>query len=191
MARREVTAEIARQLTEYDPESGDLRWRERGPEWFRREKDQKAWNSKHAGELVGCVGVFGGGHKARTASLLGGQYYVHRLIWLIVTGEWPHGEIDHEDQNSLNNRWNNLRDTSHQENLSNCLISKNNSTGVTGVIWRPAQESWVAQIRHQGRCIYLGTHKTLIDAVAARKRAERELGFHLNHGSQNRKGRHI
>lgn len=47
------------------------------------------------------------------------SYAVHRLIWLYMTGEFPTAIIDHIDRNPSNNKWNNLRDCSTQQNAFN------------------------------------------------------------------------
>lgn len=46
-------------------------------------------------------------------------YKYHRIVWLWVTGKWPRGNIDHIDKDAMNNRWSNLRDVTHKENMSN------------------------------------------------------------------------
>ena len=45
-----LTAEIARQLLDYDPETGELTWKPRGSHWFASESAFKSWNTKYAGK---------------------------------------------------------------------------------------------------------------------------------------------
>lgn len=41
----------------------------------------------------------------------------HRVIWCMEHGSWPKGDIDHLDGNGLNNRLENMRLVTRQENL--------------------------------------------------------------------------
>ena len=56
--------------------------------------------------------------------LLGRKYYAHRLAWLFYYGEWPQNEIDHINNNKLDNRIINLRDVTHWENQQNRIDAK-------------------------------------------------------------------
>jgi hypothetical protein len=53
----------------------------------------------------------------------------------------------------------------HQQNLMNCSIYKNNKTGYRGVT--PYKGKYRAMIGMNGRTIYLGDHSCLEDAVVA------------------------
>ncbi len=44
-------------------------------------------------------------------------YSLHRLAWFYVTGEWPKNIIDHKNRVKYDNRFSNLRDVTHIENL--------------------------------------------------------------------------
>ncbi len=51
----DITPATLRQLLRYDPEKGDLFWRERGPEWFAAgntspQAVSTVWNKRHAGK---------------------------------------------------------------------------------------------------------------------------------------------
>jgi hypothetical protein len=67
-------------------------------------------------------------------------------------------------------------------NKRNQPMALNNTSGVTGVRWRPARGRWVAQIMVGRRYKHLGYFGTLAEAAAARKKAEMSYGFHVNHG---------
>jgi len=118
----------------------------------------------------------------RQISVSGKNYKAHRLIWLYVHGRWPN-EVDHIDHDQLNNRIENLREVTHRDNMLNLSIPKNNSSGVVGVSWNKSHKKWRAQIRVNGKMVYLGGFTLKEDAIKARKEAERKYGFHPNHGS--------
>ena len=111
-------------------------------------------------------------------------YRAHRVVWLLFRGEHPQGEIDHIDGNGLNNRPSNLRVTSRPENCRNMRMSSKNTSGCVGVYWSKSRNRWCAVIKVNGRSIYLGCYCLKDDAIAARKSAEKEYGFHENHGSE-------
>lgn len=92
----------------------------------------------------------------------GRQQYVHRILSGARKGE----EVDHINRNRLDNRRENLRLTSREENLRN--IDKPNKTGFRGVYYFKActTNPWTARIKHNGKQVYLGFHATA--EVAAR-----------------------
>lgn len=99
----------------------------------------------------------------------------HRLAWILMTGHWPDGEIDHINGVRNDNRWINLRCVSKKENRMNKEIYKNNKSGAIGVNWHKVTGKWVASIKADGKCIHLGVFNELSDAVSARKRAEKNM----------------
>lgn len=110
------------------------------------------------------------------------SYYVHRLIWLYVYGQWPSKSIDHIDGDRSNNRVENLRDATAVENGRNQKINAKNQSGVTGVCWINRDSRWQANMRVKGKSINLGWFKNFNEAVKARKEAEKKYNFHPNHG---------
>ena len=85
--------------------------------------------------------------------------FLHRLI----LGE-PEGLIvDHINGDSLDNRRKNLRTCTHQQNIANRKISKNNTTGFKGVV--RDRKGFRAEIKVWGKKIHLGSYKNPIDAA--------------------------
>lgn len=104
----------------------------------------------------------------------GKKYFAHRLAWLYVHGEWPEHELDHVNRDRADNRIANLRPASDTQNQRNRGIQRNNSSGVTGVYWRPADRKWQAMIKINKKLISLGVFALKGDAVQARRAAEVE-----------------
>jgi len=109
------------------------------------------------------------------------HYWEHRLIWAMETGTWP-SEIDHINGVPGDNRWANLREVTHTQNHRNKKRPANNTSGVVGVYWHSSNSTWVARIELNEKRANLGSFATFDEAVAARKAAELEYGFHPNHG---------
>lgn len=120
-------------------------------------------------------------HGYRVGGIFGKTYAAHRVIWVLVYGEWP-SNIDHINGVKTDNRIENLRDVPQKQNARNCAISKNNKSGVMGVYWQKNRQTWNACIKVSSKTIHLGAFLDKADAVAARKLAEIEHDFHSNHG---------
>jgi hypothetical protein len=164
-----ITLNKLKEELEYNPVTGH----------FTRLKSHR---TVKAGDIAGCVSQKSNHPKCYIKiSVLGRYYKAHRLAWFYMTGSWPTGEIDHINQNSLDNSWENLRVVSHAVNGKNQKKYINNTSGHTGVSQRPSGK-WRARIYHKGVHINLGHYTTYEEAVESRKKAAKELGFHENHG---------
>jgi len=99
----------------------------------------------------------------------GVSYYAHRIAYFMGTRENP-GEdvVDHIDRNPLNNRLENLRRATRQLNRENSKLNADNSSGYRGVY--KYKNRYQAQLRRDGKMIYLGSYKTAEEAAEAVKR---------------------
>lgn len=165
----------------YDPETGDLIFRERPASEFKLPATY-ASHLKRVGKRSGCPNRDG-----YLKVLIDGKYHsAHRIAWLITYDEWPEYpafEIDHINGVRDDNRISNLRKVTKSGNQRNAGPRVNNTSGVHGVNWKPVYSSlpgdgrWVARIWNGPRHVYLGSFRTLHEAAIARKAAERALGF--------------
>lgn len=169
---------------EYDPKTGALLYKAMPRESFDSDRIWKAWNARHAGKPA--FSSISNGYKY--GSVYNHRYLAHRIIYKMVHGEDPGEEIDHINGDRLDNRIENLRLVSCRENSMNRAIQANNTTGAVGVYrnHRSKSRPWYCYINNDGKRVDLGSHRTFDDAVAVRKRAERELGYHENHGRARR-----
>jgi len=76
-------------------------------------------------------------------------------------------EIDHKDQNKLNNLEKNLRICTHQQNSQNKSKQKNNVSGYIGVSWYKQTRKWKATIQINYEQIFLGYFNTSKEAAKA------------------------
>ena len=112
------------------------------------------------------------GNLYRYVSVMGRRIRAHRIAWLLHYGSWPSGQIDHDDNNGLNNRISNLKDVSHIQNQRNQRTRADSSSGVKGVCLHKPTGRWQALIWVSGKRIFLGRFDTVHDAAAARSSAE-------------------
>ena len=113
------------------------------------------------------------------------EYKGHRIAWFYTHGEWPNGQMDHINHIKNDNRLKNIRVVSDAENKKNLALSKDNTSGITGVYWFKPAKLWKAQINVNGKGKVLGYFKNRLDAAECRKKAEVSLGYHVNHGAKN------
>ena len=80
--------------------------------------------------------------------------------------------VDHINGNGLDNRRENLRIVTPQQNAFNRAIQTNNTSGHKGVSLVKRNNKWLARIGFNGKRIVIGTFDNYDDAVEARKMAE-------------------
>lgn len=142
----------------------------------------KQWNSVWAGREA-LTAIDGKGY--RHGSLDKTYVRLHRVVWAMVHGDWPDGELDHIDGNRLNNAVSNLRAVSASQNHRNQKRSKNNSSGHTGVSWYRPYGKWRATVSvGRGRAKHLGYFDHIEDAIQARQMADLQHGYDPNHGKR-------
>lgn len=90
------------------------------------------------------------------------------MSWIVIGDKW----YDHIDHNPLNNKKENLRKANHAENNRNRSISKNNKSGIIGVMWNSKNQNWRTRITVDNKSIELGSFKNKEDAIVARLQAE-------------------
>lgn len=170
-ARQLPPQDYLRKILDYNPETGVLTWK-------KREGLKGSWNAKYAGKPAFTSG---NGHGYWCGAINSKNLLAHRVIWKLVYGSEP-DQIDHINGIRSDNRLENLRNVSPQENQRNCVRQRNNVSGATGVIWNKQARKWHSKIVVNGKELHLGFFVDFEAAVAARKNAEVKYNFHANHG---------
>lgn len=151
----------------YDAASGELRWKERPLNHFGSRAAQLSTNRQCAGKLVGDQNSPKG--YVRT-NIAGATYSVHRIVWKLLNGADPDGEVDHRDRAKRNNAGRNLRVATRAQNCMNKAVRHDCRSGFKGV-GRTASGRWRARIHVNGREKQLGLFETAEAAAAAYRRA--------------------
>ena len=170
--------EMAARAIFYDPETGEMRWHRK----HGATKEERRWNTRYADMPAGTKDDKG---YIRILFKSGGKTLrvrAHQLAWLITTGESAKGEIDHINQNKMDNRIVNLRDVPKEINQRNGTRKKNNTSGVPGVTWHKQHRKWYAQARINGKHHSVGLYLELSDAETAVKASRAQHGFTETHG---------
>lgn len=98
---------------------------------------------------------------------------IHRIIMDIVDNKEV--QVDHINHDPLDNRRQNLRVVTPQQNAYNKSVYKNNETGYTGVHFYKPSQKYMSYIKADGKRKHLGYFKTLEDAYTAYVRASKAL----------------
>ena len=139
-----VTLERARELLDYSPATGEFTWKQR--------RSSRSPIGGIAGTAHNC-----GYWQIQIDRKL---HLAHRLAWLLQTGQWPTCEVDHINGIPSDNRWSNLREATHTENMWNIKVPATNTSGYLGVSWDVQAGKWRASIRIAGKKKVLGLFRT-------------------------------
>ena len=148
-----ISVEVLREYFSYNPHSGIiLRIKNSGK--GKTGTEPGTWSQSRPNSNI-----------RKKISFKASYYHYGRVAWALHTGHWPKGLIDHIDRNPLNNKFENLRESSVAENNRN-VVQKKKSQLPTGVditkYGRYRARIWV-----QGKCIQLGSYPTLEEAGSA------------------------
>jgi hypothetical protein len=168
MDTSKITVLRARELLRYDPETGSLFWR------FSR-------GGRLAGSRAGHLQIFPKNKNRRTEKkywvirIDGVLFLAHHIIWLIVKGQHVK-RLDHQNGDSTDNVFTNLREATHRQNMQNTKKRIDNKSGYKGVSWDSINEKWVVRIRvPEGKYENLGRFKRAEDGAQEYRRRAIEL----------------
>jgi hypothetical protein len=144
-----ITQEYLKSVLHYEPITGAWTWKisRRGMKPYQQ---------------AGSISVYG----YRTIKIDKKQYRGSRLAWFYMKGEWPN-QIDHINNISDDDRWENLREVTKQQNQQNRGKQKINTSGYKGVYWHNKNKKWYAQIGINRKNIHLGFFDDLKEAALA------------------------
>jgi hypothetical protein len=134
-------------------ENGRLFWLERPESHFRRARDRDAWNARFAGKEAGCPM----GKKCVRCQVMidRNHFFRYVIIWAMYNNEWK-SNIDHRNRDSLDDRIDNLRLATRNQQQYNQGIRSNNKSGFKGVSWVQKCQKWHASIQINGKSKNLG-----------------------------------
>ena len=177
------TIEYLYECFDYDQNTGTLVWKSRPRRHFSSDRACSISRKLFAGKKAGSFSYDSNGFPTHVKVIFRGhRYNAHRIVWAMHYRQWPIGNIDHIDGCKANNKIQNLRIATQQENSRNSRKPIDNTSGVLGVYWHKAACKWYASIGVCGATKYLGMFPNKESAIIARKNAEKFYGFHKNHG---------
>ena len=135
-----LTQKELKELLHYNPDTGVFTW------LVTRGRNK-------AGDVAGNTNKNTGYLQIRLIYIL---YQGHRLAWLYMTGEWPREYLDHINGVRDDNRWVNLREATHRQNLYNKGSLKGSSSKHKGVSWDKWAKKWVVKARSPAKLLHLG-----------------------------------
>lgn len=120
----------------YCPETGKFTWKN------NRKHDLVEKEAGYIDKSTGYVRIHVDGKKVGA----------HRLAYLFIHGKFPEMEVDHIDGNRSNNKANNLRLASRQQNQHNRMGK--------GTCFHKASNKWTAYITVNYKRVHLGLFET-------------------------------
>jgi HNH endonuclease/AP2 domain-containing protein len=123
----------------------------------------------------------------RTVTINGKRVFawIHRVILERIIGRplLSTEQVDHVDNNPMNNCRSNLRLATATQNQANKRKGKNNKSGYKGVYFNKSAGKWQAQVKSKGKKFYAGTFLTPeLAYVAYCEKAKEIFGEFFNPG---------
>ncbi|APM39938.1 HNH endonuclease [Clostridium kluyveri] len=93
----------------------------------------------------------------------------------ILLGDTKGYDVDHISGNKLNNCRSNLRICTHQQNMFNQRIRRNNTSGFIGVSLMKKINQYEAYVHFSGKKYHMGLYSNAVDAAIARDKGAIKL----------------
>lgn len=164
-----ITQEYLKSILEYNIDTGDFTW-----------KVKKSFRTI-IGSIAGTLH-----HSGYRNILINRKSYIsHRLAFLYVYGNFPILEIDHINGIKDDNRLENLRECTRQQNSFNKAKPIRNSSGYKGVSWHKSANKYIAQYTLHGKSNYIGLYNTAEEASKAYQAKAKQIQgiFYYNEGN--------
>ena len=157
-----MTQNELKEILRYDPDTGIFIWK------LNVGKRLKAGQRAGSNDGRGYIHI----------KINGKNYKAHRLAWLYMYGQWPKKHIDHINKVKHDNRIENLRCVTNQENLFN--------TDAKGYSWHKASQKWKAKIVLDGKHKHLGLYDTEAEARTAYIKAKDTMHIVIGENNDSR-----
>lgn len=149
---------------------------------FKYENGKLYWKMPRKGVNVNDVAGTTLSTGYRSVFIDGKRHMEHRVIFMMHNGYLPK-EIDHIDNNPLNNCIENLREATRSNNMQNTKLLKNNVSGCKNVYWHKISNKWKVQLNANKNRMFFGSFDDLelADFVAqeARDKYHKEFARHI------------
>lgn len=155
ITKDDLTQEFVREMFDYIPEGRLVR--------------RKSTRGSSVGTVAGCINKLSGYRQVGIGDNL--TVLEHRLIFFWHHGFWPE-MTDHINMDRTDNRIENLREATNSKNQMNVKVRTFTKSGLKGVHWDSIRGLWIARIKINGKHIFLGRFKDMLDAYDARKKAQ-------------------
>lgn len=155
-----------RECFDYNPDTGELTWRDRPDSHFLTASKAKRHRTLRAGKPAGTTtNAYG----YRVVQVTYGEthkvYQVHRICYALMSGD-TRNPVDHINGERTDNRADNLRSASSATNAANRQRYTRPSR-LPGAYYDKSRGKWLAQIKRNYKAIHLGRFDTEQEAHAA------------------------
>lgn len=153
-----------RDMLDYDPATGIMVWR-----------NCSKYHARKNGKEAGVITPSRAGKYYCKLSIAGKRYARSRLAFLWMTGRWPTEQVDHINGNSLDDRWENLREVTQTQNAWNHKGRKREQSDLPMGVRRLGRR-FQARLAVNKTMVHLGTFETAQQASETYRKA-REVHY--------------
>lgn len=161
---------------------GTFTWKERPIHHFPDLRAMRIWNTKYSGKIaVGSVKKNGYIYFSFSKKNIA----AHRLAWYFHNGSCdPKMEIDHRNGIRSDNRIDNLRISTANDNQHNKPLQTNNSSGAKNVYWNKQCRKWQVKLNVNKKTHHIALFDDIEDAKKCAIEARNKFhALYANHGS--------
>mgnify|MGYP001768477732 CR=1 FL=1 len=145
-------------------------------DWLDYQDGKLFWKkSPKVGVLEGAEAGYSREDGYRAFAFKNKDYLSHRVIFFFHYGYLPK-LVDHINQNTSDNRIENLREIDRRGNTYNTSkLWRHNTSGVRGVSWDSKQKKWTVRFKHEGKYGFYGYYESVEEAAKVRQELERRF----------------